>query len=215
MFQVRAAYVDEPFQRLAWVSDAAARAALEADLATMARADRARCAADRYADPASLALRIKLSASDELWAALGRRGLAGRARALAFVAESLRLNVEATVFAHEGRHALDQRYAKREFAAMPDDERELRAKFSEVAFASNPKLALTGSILGGKLDETSGHGKANRRFRVLVVDWMAQHAADIAGLDDHTPLMMQVDKLTNAQLLTIVRAADPWARGHK
>jgi hypothetical protein len=168
-----------------------------------------RCAADRYAEPTSLAPRIKLRAADALWAALGQRGLGGRERALAFVAESLRLNVEATVFAHEGRHALDQRYFKSELDALSDDERELRAKLSEVAFASDPLLALTGSILGAGLDESTGHGKANLRFRHLLVDWMAAHGAEVAGLDPTRPLLVQVERLRAAQLVALVRAADP------
>lgn len=212
MFQVRAAYVQAPFQRLSWVTDPSARAAFEADLARLTADDLRRCRADRYAEPASLSRRIQLHASDRLWAELGRRGLKGRARALAFVSESLRLNVEATVFAHEGRHALDQRAFKSQFDRMGDGERELRAKLSEVAFASAPMLALTGSIFGGNLDDSSGHGKANHRIRILLVDWMTRHAREIAGLDPSRPLIMQVDRLTDAQLLSVIRSADPLAQ---
>jgi hypothetical protein len=209
MYQVRAAYLAEPFQRLGWVTDAAQRAKLLADIAKTERDDRARCARDRYADPASVAQRIKLAASDDIYVALRARGLTGGDLALAFVSETLRLNVEATVFAHEGRHSLDQRYFKDQFAHMSDDERELRAKFSEVIFASRPKLALTGSILGARLDETAGHGLANRRFRTLLVDWMTAHTAEIPDLDPAAPLVLQLDRLTEPQLVGILRAADP------
>jgi len=73
-------------------------------------------------------------------------------------------DVEATVFAHEGRHALDQHDLPDAFRVMTDDERELRAKLSEVAFASDPKLALTGSVIGARLDESTGHGRATCGF---------------------------------------------------
>jgi hypothetical protein len=212
--QVRAAYLDEPFRRLGWVTSDAQRRQLRADIARREQEDRVRCAADRYAEPTSLAPRLKLQAAMALWDRLGRRGLDARTRSLAFVAESLRLNVEATVFAHEGRHALDQRHFKKQFAAWDDGERELRAKLSEVAFAPDPLLALTGSILGAGLDESSGHGQANRRFLHLLADWMAAHAGDdtIEGLDRAQPLLMQVDRLSAAQLVALVRAADPMAR---
>jgi hypothetical protein len=212
MFQVRAAYLEEPFKRLGWVSDPEQRAKLLAEIASAEQDDAARCARDRYADPASVALRIKLHESDTIYAALRGRGSSGQNLALAFVSESMRLNVEATVFAHEGRHSLDQKYFAAQFARMSDDERELRAKFSEVVFSSNPKLALTGSILGARLDETQGHGLANRRFRTIIVDWMASHAREVAGLEPAQPLVLQMDRLTNAQLVAILRAADPMSR---
>ncbi|MEO8805260.1 MAG: hypothetical protein ABI433_04210 [Burkholderiaceae bacterium] len=208
MVQVRQAYLKEPYRRLAWVLDPAERASLLSRIDVLERSDLARCSADRYAEPAALPLRLKLDASDRLHKRLVARGLAGQALALAFVSESLRLSVEATVFAHEGRHALDQVHFKAEFDAMGDDERELRAKYSEIVFTAEPKLALTGSVLGAQLDESSGHGRANKRFRVVLVDWMTAHADQITGLDRTRPLIMQVDLLSDAQLVEMVKAAD-------
>lgn len=205
MFQVRAAYTGEPLRRLSWVTDATAREKVLHEIATLQRDDLARCTADPYAPPTAVAIRLRLVESERLFAELRRGGVAERA--LAFVSETLRLNVEATVFAHEGRHALDQRYVKAAFDAMSEEERELRAKYSEVVFSSNPRLALTGSILGGT-DETTGHGKANRRFRKLVVDWMQQHSDEIPGLDRSRPLVMQIDRLDNRQLVAIIKAVD-------
>lgn len=75
-------------------------------------------------------------------------------------------------------------------------------------FTADPKLVLTGSVLGGQLDESSGHGRANKRFRVLLVDWMTAHADQIIGLDQKRPLIMQVDLLSEAQLVQLVKAAD-------
>jgi hypothetical protein len=208
MVQVRQAYLREPYRRLAWMVDPAERASLLSRIEVLEQSDLARCSADRYAEPAALPLRLRLDASDRLYARLTARGLAGQGLVLAFVSESLRLSVEATVFAHEGRHALDQVHFKTEFDAMGDDERELRAKYSEIAFSSDPRLALTGSILGGQLDESSGHGRANKRFRVVLVDWMTAHADQIVGLDRQRPLIMQADLLSVAQLVQLVRAAD-------
>ncbi len=211
MFQVRPAYLAEPFTRLGWVTDKAQHEKMLAEIKAAEEKDLTRCRADPYADAASVALRLKLSASEQIYAGLKARGLSGEDLALAFVSESLRLNVEATVFAHEGRHSLDQKYFAAEFAKMSDDERELRAKFSEVVFSENPRLALTGSILGASLDASTGHGKANRRFRTLLVDWMRAHASEIHGLDATLPLVMQIGRLSDQQLVAIVKAADPMA----
>lgn len=211
MVQVRAAYTAEPFNRLASVIEPRARAALLQGIERSYREDLVRCAEDPYAEPARLSPMLRLAASDELYGQLVGAGSTGQALALAFVTESLRLNVEATVFAHEGRHALDQVHAAAAFTAMDDGERELRAKLSEVAFSSRPKLALTGSIIGGRLDESTGHGRANRRFRRPLVDWMTAHRAEIAGLDARIPMIVQVGRLTDDQVRGLVRDADPWA----
>jgi len=128
---------------------------------------------------------------------------------LAFISETMQLNVESTVFAHEGRHAIDQLYFKAQFDSMPQDERELRAKYSEVIFSSRPKLALTGSILGGDLDSNTIHGKANLRLRIIIVQWMQQHRNEISHLNDSIPLLMQLNLLTDQQLREICLEADP------
>jgi tetratricopeptide (TPR) repeat protein len=208
MFQVRAAYLPGPLAQLAWVTDPQRRSALLERIEALEREDLVRCGADPLADPQSLPLRLKLQASDRLYRQLTDRGLRGPQRAVAFVATLLELSVEATVFAHEGRHALDQMHFPAAFARMADDERELRAKYSEVLFSRDPRLALTGSILGGPSDELTGHGKANRRFRQLLVDWMAANAASVVGLRPDRPLILQVDLLSADQLLRIVGAAD-------
>jgi hypothetical protein len=46
---------------------------------------------------------------------------------------------------------------------------------------------------------------------MLLVDWMEQHAGQISGLGPRRPLVLQIDRLTNEQLLAIVRSADPMA----
>src|SRR5450432_4664748 len=128
---------------------------------------------------------------------------------LAFISETMQLNVESTVFAHEGRHAIDQLYFKAQFDSMPQDERELRAKYSEVIFSSKPKLALTGSILGGDLDSSTIHGKANLRLRKIIVNWMQLHNKEIGEIDNSMHLLMQLDVLTDQQLRDICLSADP------
>jgi hypothetical protein len=210
MFQVRSAYLAEPFKRLAWVTDQNERAKVVEEIERTRSADLVNCAKDRYAEPRSVPLKIKLDAAIHLFDALKAKGLQQEELAFAFVSESMRLNVEATVFAHEGRHAIDQRYFKDAFDKMSHAEREYRAKLSEVVFSSNPKLALTG-IIGARLDESSAHGLANRQIRMMLVDWMQLHSEEIDGLDKQLPLNLQLDRLSNKQLVEIMSAADPLA----
>jgi hypothetical protein len=211
MFQVRSVYLAEPFNRLAWVTDPWERAKVVDKIERARHADLANCAKDRYAEPGSVPIKIKLDAAIQLFNALKAQGLRQEELAFAFVSECLRLNVEASIFAHEGRHSIDQRYFKDAFKKMSHAERERRAKLSEVVFSSNPKLALAGGIIGARLDESSGHGLANKQIRIMLIDWMQLHAEEIDGLDKQLPLIMQLDRLSNEQLVKIMSAADPLA----
>jgi hypothetical protein len=211
IMQVRDAYLQDPFTRLEWVTDTNACRKMEDQIAAAKVKDMIRCRQDPYAEPAFLAPYIKLQASKQLFDSLQLSGLQGNALYLAFISETMRLNVESTVFAHEGRHAIDQLYFKAAFDAMTQDERELRAKYSEIIFSSNPKLALTGSIFGSDLDSTTIHGKANLRLRIIMVRWMQTHQQEISNLDVHSPMLMQLDLLTQQQIREICLSADPMA----
>ncbi|MGY4396229.1 tetratricopeptide (TPR) repeat protein [Sphingomonas sp. UYAg733] len=208
MIQVRQAYLTAPYAQLAWVTDPAALATLEKRISVLELADLKRCGADPYAEPDAAPLRIRLEASRRIANGQKRNGALDGPAAVGFIAEVLRLTTEATVFAHEGRHSLDQTYRAEAFKTMSDDERELRAKYSEIAFSQDPRYALTGSIIGGHLDESSGHGRANRRFRELLVRWMEAHRAEIEHLVPDRPLIMQIDLLSDAQLRSFVAGAD-------
>lgn len=211
IIQVRDAYLSEPFTKLSWMIDPAAKEKIRAQIAEARERDLKKCTLDRYAEPASLALAIKYHAAEQLFDSLKRAGLSDEALATAFIGESLRLNVESTIFAHEGRHAIDQLFFKKEFDTLPHDERELRAKFSEVLFTTNSKLAFTGSIFGSDLSEDTGHGKANKRFRKIIVDWMDAHKTEIPNLNPTVPLIMQFELLSDQQIRTLVQQADPLA----
>jgi hypothetical protein len=89
---------------------------------------------------------------------------------------------------------------------------EFQAKLSEVAFAPDPKLAMTGGILTSNIGSDSAHGKANTRIMKGVVEWMAEHQAEIAGLDSKRPLLPQLDRLTDDQLRAVMRGMDPMAK---
>lgn len=212
IIQVRKAYMTEPFQLLNWMTDPAEHKRMELLIAKKKEDDLVRCAKDPYAEPSFLALSLKFNEASKIYKGLSDSGLRGMELNIGFIGEILKLTIASTVFAHEGRHAIDQLYFPKEFTAMSDDERELRAKYSEVIFSLNPKMAFTGSILGSDLDENTNHGKANSRFRRVIVDWMSAHLAEINGIDRSAPLLMQFDLLTDAQLIAICKSADPLAK---
>jgi hypothetical protein len=213
IIQVRKAYMSEPFTLLNWMTDPAARKATLDEIDRKKEADYALCKTDRYAEPTFLAEHLKFSEASKIYKHLSDSGLRGMQLNIAFVDEIFRLTIASTIFAHEGRHAIDQLYFPAIFKTMSDDERELRAKFSEVIFSLDPRMAFTGSILGSTLDANTNHGLANKRFCRIIADWMAAHQREIPGLDKDTPLLMQFDLLTDPQLITICKSADPLARG--
>ena len=211
IIQVRDAYLKDPFTRLTWMTDTSAYNAIAKQIADAIPGDITKCRANMYAEPSFLAPYLKLNASKLIFDSLQKTGLNTDALYLAFISESIRLNVASTVFAHEGRHAIDQLFFKAQFDTLTQDDRELRAKFSEIIFSGNPKLALTGSIIGGDLDSTTNHGKANLRLRKIIVNWMQLHNKEIDKLDMSIPLLVQLDLLTPQQLIAICLSADPLA----
>lgn len=211
IIQVRAAYMTEPFELLSWMTDSTAQRNILLNISTKKTADYSVCKADPYAEPSFLALYLKYKEASIIYRRLADSGLSRTALNIAFIDQIFRLTIASTIFAHEGRHAIDQLYFPQEFKTMSDDERELRAKFSEVIYSLNPKMAFTGSILGSTLDENTNHGKANKRFRKIIVDWMSAHQHEIEGLDPVIPLLMQFDLLTDTQLIAICKSADPLA----
>jgi hypothetical protein len=211
MIQVRDAYLQAPFTRLSWVTSTSAHQEIVDRIEKAKSIDLINCQKDKYAEPSHLMMAFRLKASESLYDSLLKSGLKDEALSIAFINETMRLNVESTVFAHEARHAIDQLLFKKEFDAMTDDEKELRAKFSEIVFAPKFKMASTGSILGGDLDVNTSHGKANFRLRKIIVDWMEKHSNEIIGLDKTIPVIMQMALITDEQMTTICKESDSLA----
>lgn len=212
MVQVRDAYLQAPFTRLRWLTDSSAHARVIMQIETARAGDIINCTINKYAEPTYLLQSLRLKASEYLYDSLQKKGLGGEELAIAFISETLRLNIESTIFGHEGRHAIDQLLFKKEFDTIPDDEKELRAKYSEIIFSANPKLAHTGSFLGGGLDSTTPHGKANLRLRKIFVTWMEAHIREIKSVDDKLPLIVQMNLLTDEQIKRICMEADPLSK---
>jgi hypothetical protein len=47
------------------------------------------------------------------------------------------------------------------------------------------------AVTGWRLDESSGHGRADERFSVILADWISVHSDQIAGPDCERSLIMQ------------------------
>jgi hypothetical protein len=215
VIEVRDAFIYEPFPIWNWVSNSEERARMEEFCKKSIIQEYEVCKDDPYEDPPGLAIRLKFIAAKKLYKKLEEHGYSGTELCLAFISEYKRLKIESLTFAHEGRHAIDQRFFPEEFQLMSSSEREFRAKLSEVAFSSNPQLAITGSILGSTLGSETDHGRANKRFRTIIVDWMMAHMREIEGIDKTKPMLPQFHLLSKNQIFEICTNVDPLAKAEK
>jgi len=198
--QVRPAYADAPARVWRRRTDPALRAKDDEEIAKESAKDWDRAAKNPYAFLPGLADRMKRDAELRMIARAGSRD--------AFLPAYASAINESSIFAHEGRHAIDAQYEKIKDGA----ELEYRAKLSEIAFAPDPKLAITSGIAGPGIGDDTPHGQANLRIMKGLVAWMDAHRDSIAGVDAPRPLLPQLDRLTDDQLRSAARAMDPYAR---
>jgi len=154
-----------------------------------------------------LARRIGFVAQDRLLNELEASGLESSELRLAFIAEIERIDLESSIVAHEGRHAIESRHLLN--FMRRGAEKEFLAKLSEVAFSSAPFLAIGGGILSRNIGDGTSHGEANLRIMKGVVEWMKENRAAIDSLDPDIPLLPQLDLLTDEQLRQAFRSLDP------
>lgn len=206
--QVRQAYAGGARQAWLSVADEASRAVADREIRKETDLDSARASKDPTGYLPGLAMRLERQGDQQLLDRLRVQGLTGRQLQIAFLAEYDRAGQESSIFAHEGRHAIDK---KGWFSWLTSDaEREYRAKLSEVVFAPEPRLGL-GAIIDANIGDSTPHGRANLRVMQGLVQWMEAHGAEIRGLDRSLPALPQLDKLTDDQLRAAFRSMDPRA----
>lgn len=205
--QVRPAYAEGGPWRWQELTDPERRAKASAKMAEETERDRERAEKDPYAYLPGLSQRLLEQGLVTFLDEEKARGISGGALRSAFVAATDRAVIESSIFAHEGRHAIDSQF----FEDMKDRAtREYRAKLSEIAFALAPRLAF-GGILTDGIGNPTPHGQANLMLMKGLVAWMDAHRTAIAGLDAGAPLLPQLDKLTDEQLRAAARSLDPMA----
>jgi hypothetical protein len=161
-----------------------------------------------------LALRLYVRGNERLLQRLKDRGLSGPELRTTFLKERQRLLNSSLILAHEGRHVLDMSEKPGGYSGA---ELEFRAKCSEVVFAPDPLLQMgVGNIFCANIGQPgSGHGLANARVMRGLLAWMQAHAREIPALDPSRPLLLQFDRLTDAQMRDAFRSMDPWAKNQE
>jgi len=201
IIQVRERYADGPLKAWHDITDPAIIARNAKTLARDSAADIGRARSNEVQYFPSVRARLLRDAGRALRDSLRRTGLTGRALQAAFVRTYGNDVDESSIFAHEGRHAIDRTMHVADSSAK---NLEYQAKLSEIAFAPNARLALAGILLANTGDETP-HGIADAKLLGGMLDWMRHHGFS----DSATPLPLQIPKLSDAQLRDIARSLDP------
>lgn len=209
--QVRTSYSDGPLKAWYKLTDPQERDGSEMELREKTIRDDEIARRNPYAYLPGLTLRLREQAHRRLYAEFASKGLKDTALKEAFVAELGRRTRASSIFAHEGRHALERRNVPRNWLRS-GDQKEFLAKLSEVALAPDPRIAILGGILSANIGDGSSHGQANQRIMKGLVAWMKEHASEIQGLDASRPYLPQFDLLTDDQIRAAFRSLDPWAR---
>ncbi|MFL5384598.1 MAG: hypothetical protein ACJ8GN_18910 [Longimicrobiaceae bacterium] len=204
IYEVRSARADGALQAWArWVEHRPA--GIRGDrLAEDSAGDWARAARGPVVFLPGLLARLQRDGVAQVLAPLRARGLAGEPLRRAFVSALDAASVRSGIFAHEGRHAIDRRLG---LDLTPAD-REYRAKLSEIAFSTVPRLALT-AIVQPNAGDATPHGQANARALRGLDAWMHAHAGEIRGLDPSLPLLPQATRLSDEQIRAAFRSLDP------
>lgn len=152
--------------------------------------------------------RLMRDGQHELLTTLEAKGYRGRELEQRFKAAYAAATRQSSIVAHEGRHAIDATL----HLPLTSAQREYRAKLSEVAFATIPRLAL-GSILNATTGNDTPHGTANAQLLAVLTQWIDAHRGRVAGATGtaSVPAVLLIPNLTDAQLREITRLADPLA----
>jgi hypothetical protein len=204
--QVRPMFVEHAMSL--WVSADSSRRDREAQsIAADSALDWRLAATDSVGYLPGVAARLRRDGRDALLDSLRRAGVPDSALGGAFIRVVSKLIRESSIIAHEGRHAIDDAV----FPPLGAEEREFRAKLSEVVFAPHPKIVLS-SIVHPNIGDATPHGRANARVMLGLIHWMRANASSIRGLDVSRPMLPQLPRLSDLQIGRAFRAMDPMAR---
>ncbi len=204
IYQIRPMYADGPVIRWRGITDDGVRKENEKKIGEESQRDLERARVQPITYLPGLQGRLNQQATLAIRDRLAATGLSGDALRDAVIGQLSRDKFDSSIWAHEGRHAID----KKIFGIRDATDLEYRAKLSEIALAPSPRLM--GSVLD-PIGGSSPHGKANERALTGVVAWMRAHAAEISGLDPKLPLLPQLDCLTDDQIRAAFRSLDPLA----
>ncbi|MGI9549817.1 MAG: hypothetical protein ACR2MT_01355, partial [Aurantibacter sp.] len=205
--QVRSAYTAGPIHSWQAVTDSLEIIKTKKSIRDLSVADDSLAASNPATYLPGLSKRINYNEKKELLDSLSGMNLNGSVLRLNFINVLESIVLGSSIYAHEGRHAIDK---KNDYNGN-SEELEYRAKLSEVYFAKKPLLAFN-AILSRNIGDGTSHGNANLRVIHGLVKWIEKNKSKIHDFDPNRPVLPQIDKLNDQQLKNAIKSMDPMAK---
>lgn len=157
----------------------------------------------------ALSKKLELDALEDLYNALLDKGYSGLDLQLKFIEKYDLLRDNATMFAHEGRHSLDRIVLGDAYRDLGSKMIEFRGRLSQIAYSESPKLEVADLI--NSIGATN-NGQANQMISEVLEKCIKNESNKIKGFDSTKQAISQLYKLTNKQIITCIRNADPFYR---
>jgi len=203
IIRVREAYLDGPFDAWKTITDTIKRQKTEKKIHDFLN----QSDTNQIQLSKGLAVKLKFDALNNLYNKLSSKGLSGQKLKLAFLSKYKQYRIEASVFAHEGRHSIEKKYMPEEFKKWSNEKREYHAKLSQIEFATEPRLELAGMV--EDVTGNSGHSKANKDIIEVAIKWIKNNKDKIVGYSEDKSEFSQIYLLTVNQLKKCYKQADP------
>jgi hypothetical protein len=146
-----------------------------------------------------LSLQLTLQFVDELYETCVEAGYSGSELYRTFSQRFLEAVQASAIYAHEGRHGIDQLYFPEDFRAWSNEKRELHAKYSELVFAADIRIPLSAMLHDLS---NSDHGRANRTIIELL-----QRCVSDAPFSEHP--IRAILSTPSEQIKQCIKQADP------
>lgn len=153
---------------------------------------------DVYYSP-QLQHRLRLKEIDRIYDNLRDRGSQTNEQHSFFLQYVLHNITEASIFNHEGQHAVDQIHTNISNGPLL----EYRSKLSELKYANFPFLTLS-ELMTPDLGSESYHGQANQRVFESIVSYIYLNPKQFPMFDFNKNIMNQIYKLDKDQLREII-----------
>ncbi len=204
--QVRSAYTSGPIRTWQKLMDSMEIVKTNKKIEELTIADDSLALENPYAFLPGLSARIAHHQPKQLLDSLRDSEITDDEMRLNFINSVERIKQGSSIYAHEGRHAID----KKNNYSRESEELEFTAKLSEIYFSEKPMWSFN-AILSRNIGDNTSHGQANLRVIKGLVNWMEKNKGNLPLIDGNRPMLPQMDKLTEYQLKEAMKSLDPLA----
>ena len=204
--QVRSAYTSGPIRTWQKLADSIGVVKIEKRIKESTISDDSLAINDPHTFLPGLSARIDYYQSKKLLDSLKNSGVEGDELRLNFINSLEAIQQGASIYAHEGRHAIDKKMKY----SRNSEKLEYTAKLSEVYFSEKPMWSFN-AIMSRNIGDNTSHGQANLKVIEGLVNWMEKNKENLSMIDANRPMLPQIDKLSDVQMKKAVKSLDPMA----